>query len=167
MVLLFENGFSGWDNFCKAFAGALVNMSYNSLVLLQKLCKNCPNPEKYISFSWLCAHRAFLRRNNSVHIFSIAFLPIWWVFARKSPGQNWQKRMWDSQNAWNNDPKRAKFEENSQRTPSGPTWRSVSRLFLHFFAIIHANIFHWSEYDVWSQNQQNSRKLGCNHAKSW
>ena len=38
------------DNFSKAFAGALVNMSYqdmtNSLVLLQKLCKNCPHPEK-------------------------------------------------------------------------------------------------------------------------
>ena len=31
------------DNFCKAFAGAQVNLSYSQM-LLQKLCKNCPHP---------------------------------------------------------------------------------------------------------------------------
>ena len=29
MVLLFEHGFSGRGNFCKAFAGAQVNLSYH------------------------------------------------------------------------------------------------------------------------------------------
>ena len=37
--------FRDGDNFCKAFEGATSDMT-NSLVLLQKLCKNCPHPKK-------------------------------------------------------------------------------------------------------------------------
>ena len=42
--------FRDGDNFCKAFAGATRDMTY-SRVLLQKLCKNCPHPEKPFSNS--------------------------------------------------------------------------------------------------------------------
>ena len=42
MDLLFENG----NNFYKAFAGAKKIYDLYALVLLQKVCKNCPHPEK-------------------------------------------------------------------------------------------------------------------------
>ena len=45
MVLLFENGFSGWGQFLQSFYRSTREYII-SLVLLQKLCKNCPHPEK-------------------------------------------------------------------------------------------------------------------------
>ena len=45
MVLLFENGFSGWGQFLQSFCRSTREYVI-SLVLLQKLCKNCPHPEK-------------------------------------------------------------------------------------------------------------------------
>jgi hypothetical protein len=57
-IVVFWDG----DNFCKAFAGAQVYISHitngkamsdttYARVLLQKLCKNCPHPEKPLSNS--------------------------------------------------------------------------------------------------------------------
>ena len=64
MVLLFENGFSGWGQILLGFCRSTHDMT-NSLVLLQKLCKNCLHPEKL--------HTIISQNSRNMELFAIFF----------------------------------------------------------------------------------------------